>query len=213
MRGQIGAGVRSFDKAERNKFIQEQEQERLAPIRAAEAELTRTAGQLRKVEKERALNGTDDPAFVRSLLSEPMKTIRLASAEEANEHNLRAGEAFMASNPDYYASPTNARLLTGYCLRNDVFVCDAETYGNVYRHLDSLGLMEHQPAPQPEPVTIIEQEPVPAKAAELMGFDDNGRPKAYTAAEVERMSADAYRRYFRIPTKEYVAYQESQTRW
>jgi hypothetical protein len=211
---------RERDRIERRRWDQEQEAEqklaeerRLAPIRKAEAELQETARKLRAAERGTALNGKEDPTFVRSLLSDPMKTIRLENLEEANEYNLRSAHAFMAANPEYHQSQANADLIANWCMRNDVVVFDAETLGNIVGYLDGLALIEHRSEPQPEPV--IEQAPAPAPVQqnEAEGVDDSGRLKLYSKAEIDRMSADEYKRYFRIPTKAYLEYEEKGAQW
>ncbi len=185
---------------------------RLAPIRKAGEELSKVAGKVLQAERKTAVEGKEDPAFVRSLLSEPMRTIRLESLEAANEFNLRSAHAFMAANPEYHQSQANAELIANWCTRNDVVVFDAETLGNIVGYLDGLGLMEHRPEQQPEP--LIEQKPAPAPTQnEAEGVDDSGRLKLYSKAEIDRMSADEYRRYFRIPTKAFLEYEEKGARW
>jgi hypothetical protein len=211
--------MKERDRQERKRFMDEyaaeeqaKEERRLAPVRAAEAELTTTHRQLLKIEREAALHGKEDPLFARGLLSEPMKTIRLNTLEEANEHNLRTAREFMERTPSFYQSQYNAELITDFAVRNDLLVLDAQTYGNVYRHLDGLGLMEHEPASEPQPEPLIEQ-PEPVQQMETEGVDDSGRVRLYSKAEIARMSADEYRRFMRIPTKAYAEYQEAGSRW
>jgi hypothetical protein len=207
--------MRERDRQDRNAFMREyaaeeqaKEEARLAPIKAADAELSKTAGKLRAAERDAALNGRDDLAL--SLLSEPMKTIKLHTEDEVAAQNEHAAHAFMRETPDYYRSDANANAITGYCTSHGIIIADAATYANVYRRLDSLGLMEHAPAHQPEPV--IEQQPAPVQT-EFEGVDDSGRLKLYSKAEVDRLSADEYKRYFRLPTKAYVEYRENEARW
>ena len=209
--------MRERDRRDRKAFMDDnaaeerrKEEARLAPVRAAEAELTTTHRQLLKIEREAALHGKEDPLFARGLLSEPMKTIRLNTLEEANEHNLRTAREFMERTPSFYQSQYNAELITDFAVRNDLLVLDAETYSNIYRHLLALDLLEHESSPQPEP--LIEQ-PEPVQQMETEGVDDSGRVKLYSKAEIDRMSADEYRRFMRIPTKAYLEYETAGTRW
>lgn len=214
MRIQIGAGVRSADSAERRAFFRAEEEARMAPIKKAEAELSRTAGKVLKAEREAVLNGKDDQAV--SLLSEAMKAItpeRPMTLDEARQFNEREAIAFAESTPEFFRCEENAELITSYCARNQINVADAATYRNIFHRLDSLGLMQHAPVSHPE--AVIEEQPVaaPAKAEAFEGVDESGRPKTYTAVEVDRMSADEYRRAFRLPTKQFIEYQEAGIRW
>jgi hypothetical protein len=211
------AARKERDRIERRQWEQQyaaeeqaKEDKRLAPIRKAEAVLIKTHGQLLKAEREAALNGKEDPAFVRSLLSEPMKTVRLDTIEQADEFNRLEALKFVERTPDYHQSPYNASLLADWCRRNDLMVCDAATWAAIFRHLDGLGLMEHE-APQPEPETVIEQESVPVQQAEFAGVDPiSGQSRIYTRYEVESMSSETYRRSFRIPSKWQHEYEEQQ---
>jgi hypothetical protein len=215
--------MRERDRQDYNTFIrqhaaeeQAREDARLVPIRKAEAELSKTAGKLRAAERKAALNGTNDFETALTLLSDAMKAItpeRPISMEQAAAFNEREAVRFAENTPEYYACPDNADLMSSFCSRHGIGVADAETWGNVFRHLDGLGLMQHRPAPQSEPVIDQQPEPTPARAKELMGVDESGRPKAYTPAEVDRMSADEYKRFFRLPTKQFVEYQDAGMRW
>jgi hypothetical protein len=214
--------ARERDRVERRKFEQQYaaeeqaaEEARLVPVRQAEAELSKTAGKLLKAEKETALYGTEDKEYVTSLLSPAMRTIRLGSIEEANEFNHQEALKFVERTPDFYQSPNNAALLANWCHRNDVLVCDAASWLSIYRHLDSLGLMEHRPAPQPE--LVIEQQPASVARAsrqpeEFVGIDLlTGQSRLYTRYEVEQMSSETYKRAFRIPSKWQAEWESHQT--
>jgi hypothetical protein len=211
--------MRERDRQDYNVFIrqhaaeeQAKEEARLAPIKAADAELSKTAGKLRAAERDAALNGTGDFETALSLLSDAMKAItpeRPIGVEQAAAFNEREAVCFSENTPEYYACPDNADLMSSFCSRHGIGVADAETWGNVFRHLDGLGLMKHRPALQSE---AIEQQPAPVQT-EFEGVDDSGRVKLYSKAEVDRMSADEYKRYFRLPTKQFVEYQDAGMRW
>jgi hypothetical protein len=188
------------------------EDARLAPIREAETALTRTAGKLLEAERETVLNGKDDQAL--SLLSEPMRTIKLGSLEEVSEHNTRAANEFMRQHPDYYQSPTNAETITEYATRNGIVIFDAFTLAGIARRLQDLGLLEEPPAVQPEPV--IEQEPkrTPIQPQMIVGRDIvTGAPKEWHPSELDRLSADDYRKALDLPTKQVIEYREGGIRW
>jgi len=210
---------RERDRIERQRFEQQQkeiaereEAQRLAPIRSAEAELAKTAGKLLKLEREAVANGKDEKAS--SLLSPAMLAItpeRPISLEQAKRFNEEQARLFAESTPEFYPCQENAEAITGYCNRNGIQVADAATYRNIFERLNSFGLMQPAPAPTQEP-EIVEQ-PAPAQQTEFEGVDESGRPKSYTRAEVERMSANEYKRFFRLPTKQVVEYRENGIRW
>jgi hypothetical protein len=192
------------------------EYERLSQVRVAEAALTKTHRQLLTAERESALNGTGDYETAASLLSEAMKAVtpeRAVTYEQARTFNETEAIRFAESTSDYYACPENADIITGYCARNGINVADAQTYRNVFRHLDRLGLMQHQAQSQPEPE--VEQQPTPAQQPQMvMGRDlVTGAPREWHMRELDRLSADAYRRALDLPTKQFVEYQERQPRW
>jgi hypothetical protein len=209
---------RERDNIERKKFLEEQrlaEHQRLAPVRVAEAALTKTHRQLLTAEREAALNGTCDYDTAVSLLSEAMKTItpeRAVTDEQARTFNETEAIRFAESTSDYYACPENADIIMGYCARNGINVADAQTYSNVFRHLDRLGLMQHQAQSQPEPE--VEQQPKPAQPQIVIGRDlVTGAPREWHIRELDHLSADEYRRALDLPTKQFVEYQENGTRW
>jgi len=213
---------RERDRIERQRFEQqlaaeqrEAEEKRLAPVRAAEAELRKTAGKLRATERESALHGTGDFETAFGLLSDAMKAItpdKGITESQASAFNEREALKFAESTPAYYSCPENANLMASFCSRHGIGVADAETWGNVFRYLDGLGLMQHAPAPEPEPV--IEAPAAPAQPQTVIGRDlVTGAPREWHPSELDRLSASDYRKALDLPTVQVVRYRENQTRW
>lgn len=189
---------REFAEAERLK-----EEARTAPIRKAGDELSKVAGKLLTKEREAALHGIDEMAA--SLLSDEMRAItpeRSITMEQAAAFNEREAIRFAETTPEFYPCSENAELITGYCTRNQIQVCDAQSYRNIFNRLNDLGLMMQRPAPEPEPEAVEQPAATSMQPEEFAGIDPlTGQPRVYTRYEVETMDSATYRRAFRIPSK------------
>lgn len=124
---------------------------------------------------------------------------------EAEIFNQQEAVRFIQENPEYYPCPENVQVLCDYLTRNGVDqIVSAETLAGAYKRLDQYGLLKHRPAqPQPAEPTHVELRIAPSESPrsreELIGFDlRTGEQREYSPYEVDRMSADEYRRVFRL---------------
>lgn len=209
--------MRERDRQELRKFSEQYEaeekaakEERERPLKTAEAQLQKTASELLATERRIVLNGRDDE--IQSLVSEPMKTAKWLGEEETIRANDKAIREFIAATPTYYECPENGEAIVGYMARNGIRLIDLPTLTAIYHRLDSLGFLKHAPAPkQPEPEPIIEQPAQPEPVTDgFAGIDPRtGETRIYTRREVEAMTADEYKRAFRLPSKWQIEYEET----
>jgi hypothetical protein len=173
--------------------------ERERPIREAEAALNQTYRKLRANALEQINKGRPDPGFKipRSVAGKQMP------ASEVEQFNASEIRKFAQNNPDFYTSQANIQLLCDYLTAQRVLIADNATYKAAAKRLQFLGLLEERPEPEPtpEPITVAE---VPSQEriiddGSMEGFDpETGHPRRYTAFEIERMSAETFKRTFRI---------------
>lgn len=200
---------------ERRAFLDEyeaeeraKEEQRLAPMRAAEREFNNNARKLQTIERENVLKSVDETVtnskgeVVSAVLSTAMQVAPWPGDEAARTFNIAEAQKFIAQTPEYYECSENGNAIAAYTTRNGIKLIDADTYRNIFRRLHSLGLMKQKPEPEPEAVPPIEPPaPVPPEPEELAGIDPaTGLRRVYTRTEVEQMPADVYRRAFRLPS-------------
>jgi hypothetical protein len=185
------------------------EERRLAPIREAEAELRKTHGQLLKAERDSILTSPDPDVFI-----DPRFPVgKSIPMDQAADMARIAGENFVATHPEYFICSENTEAFVRYFQVNRLQILTLEMYEAAYQRLNSLGVLKQRPAREPEPETVEQPAPAPVQPEELIGVDESGREKAYTRAEVDRMSAEEYKRFFRLPTKQVIEYRDAGMRW
>lgn len=194
--------LKQFRSKERAEFEdaldREEEDKRLAPIRAAQAEQSRLLTQIHDAEKQEVLAGRLDPGFT---VPESVAGKRM-SIKEASEFNSSEGAKFKANTPEFYPSNKNIRTLLDYLLQQNVYIADEATFRAAFERLRSLGLLEERPT-EPEPVTVMQsetQQSDPDAERERKRQEYFTKPvvnyagKDYSQADLDRLSADEYRR-------------------
>jgi len=128
------------------------------------------------------------------------------SAAEADGFNALHAARFVAANPWYFPTDKNLEVMAGYLQRHGIVLASATQLELAARRLDEFGLLERRPVvePTPEPPYVnlsIERpaEPTPKRREPEMGYDlKTGEQRLYTPYEIDRLSADEYRRVFRL---------------
>lgn len=208
--------MRERDRIEINAFKEQYEAEQRAkreeaerPIREAEAKLKETANALALAIRERIATGRDDEFQIDPATFKPIKGT-------AQEFNQAEAAKFLAANPDYYPSQENFQALTEYINRNapNIILVSALQLEWAFKRLREYGLLRERPVPLAEPEKVrlyfgegVEQrrhEPEPSSPHEQdseQGWDlESGLPRTYSRKEISAMSADQYRRIFRLYT-------------
>ncbi|HEY1804951.1 MAG TPA: hypothetical protein VGG45_10775 [Terracidiphilus sp.] len=175
--------------------MEEAEKERVeAPIREMQSKLRESSSALAREVTNKILHSKDDEIYISASLIGAHKSV-----EATKKFNGESFQTFVARAPWFYNSQANRDALIEYFVRNDVFIVDAEMFERAARRLTEFYLF---PDERPEPEPIPEQEPEAVKPTEpeiFEGFDpETGNTRMYTKREVDRMSADEYRRVFRI---------------
>ncbi len=175
--------------------------------REAEAELLNTSRKVAALVKERLLKTKDDEVFV----TPGMEQSSMSSADAAR-YNGQQFKLFMQSTPEYvaYSSPETIESLGDCFARNKLMICSQEMCRAAFFRLRDCGLLTPNRAVEPRPVEKTVQRPVtvvpaPQTQAEVLpdgselGYDlFTGEQRPYTKREIAALSADQYRRVFRV---------------
>ncbi len=201
------------ERLEYEAWKRQDEEEQQRPIKQAEAQAMRLHGDLIKVQRSNLLDIRDPDFFISpNLIGAEME---LSAAQHFNGVE---GDAFLRENPDYYPSSKNGELLLGYMERNGCSIIDRNMWKVAVDKFRAVGLLEEWPQPEPVPITEpVQVEPDLDSLPRLPlsyqrpsgwkresdgsqeGYDLNtGEPRVYTALEIERMTADEYKRAFRL---------------
>jgi hypothetical protein len=179
------------------------EEEELRPLREIEAKFQKSLNELAQAEKTGILH-LKDKGFEMSPELRSIKT--MPSIEAARQFTEEGAYLFLASNKDdYYPCPENFQTIVAFLERNGIDkYCDAATFDKAFQRLRSYGLLKDHPAPEPPPPVPKPEPPKPASATKpsepesYQGWDENGNVKIYNDFKLNRMSADEYRRRFRL---------------
>jgi hypothetical protein len=173
------------------------EEEAKRPIREAEATLIETHRKLHNLEKDETLAGRPDPGWVL-----PQSAADLSmSLEQAQEHNGKTARQFVAETPEFYPSNKNYLALREYLVTHRIGIVTVDCWKRAFERLTAFGALEERPT-APEPLPVEQPEPIPESepTEELTdGFDiATGEPRRYTQREIHHMSADEYKRAFKM---------------
>jgi hypothetical protein len=175
------------------------------PIREATAQLNETHRELFKVMQERLLQMEDVDGNGVSQVYVEQGYIGLAMdwglAMALNADNYKE---FLRDNSSWYwhdPAQNNMRQLFGYLERNSVFISSPEMLKRAALRLDYYHLLELRPPEPPAPPRpyvnlTVEETPAPPT---YTGWDEaTGDERQFTQRQVDLMSADQYRRLFRV---------------
>ena len=188
-----------------------------APIKLKqlEKEISQNTTKLWREKRKQTLGYEEQP-----YISAELQGITM-SIEEANAFNGCEAREFMKENPEYYPSEENRATLLDYFTNRGINIIDRKMLKSAFISLRRDGLFDE---PEPVPVPV----PKPAPVAQEESFDnlprlplghtvptaykrqtqekhrgidpDTGKQRDYTQLEVDRMSADQYKKIFTIPT-------------
>jgi hypothetical protein len=180
--------------------------ERERPIREATEELNKLHRKVFAKVRERLLNmeDVDEDGRCYCWVDPSVDGMRmdwsLAMSQNADEYKafIRAESAW------YFHCDANMRTLLGYLERNHCQIFTQEMLKRAALRLDEYHLLEERPPEPPKPVpvevnlTIDRSMETPAPVT-YTGYDQQtGLEREFTAREVDRMSADEFRRIFRV---------------
>lgn len=185
----------------------EQEERQAAELAQAEESLKQTANKIALTIRERIEKGKDDELFV-----SPELVAARMSREQAAQFNSEQAAKFARETPEYeaYRSDETAEIIGAYFERNGIQISDAAMIRAAFFRLRDYGFLNRRPDPKPEPAPrpqpsrvnlTIERtpEPQPSESQNIIGRDPkSGLQREYTPVEVEHMSADEYRRAFKV---------------
>lgn len=169
------------------------------PIRQAEQELQNTYRKLATVYRDRMLGKVPDPDF---FISPEVDGLRL-SDEHRDEFNRHQCVRFREQHPNLPWDRTVIDLLQRYWDANQADLISTDMIAVAVKRAMELGLVHKappKPVPAPAPIPARQQTaPSPRPDDTLVGRDpDTGRERTYTRREADRMSADEYRRRFKV---------------
>jgi len=165
------------------------------PIREATEQLRATHRKLALVERERLTTVPDPERWLDPAVGPETRM----TAKQAGEFNREQAQLYRESHPDTYWSDELLDLLSAYFNKEQLRLITAQMLERLVERFAAVGLLPERPA-EPEPEPIIEEQPVPAIEPEThVGIDPlTGAEREYSARELERMTADEYRRAFKI---------------
>lgn len=152
--------------------------------------------------------GRPDPAFK---IPESAKALRMPILQ-AKEFTRQQAEIFVANTPEYFPSRENFAAISKYLNENGLVIPNAECFRRAWLRLRELGMIQERPAPAQELPLQPEAEPTPEEIRQKRCDDyynkvvvtDPVTRKSYTEAELDRLSADEYKKLmlgeFRTPT-------------
>jgi len=182
--------------------LQRQETERIDAIAAEFQEKTRKIALL---ERDQVAKGYDDQFDLMRI--DPTCANVSMSAAQADAFNAEQYRLFHAETPDWYASRSNIDTMQEYLSRNGCSsIVSKVMLAAAFRRLDTYGLLDHRPVPEAArqtaapPNVDVRPAPVQPKRRESEeGYDlRTGERRMFTPYEIDRMSADEYRRVFRV---------------
>lgn len=169
---------------------------REAPIRAAENKFRETSRKLAAVMHERLLGTVRD---VDRIPVDPSVTGIRMSLERAKQFNRAEFRRYRDENPEVYWTPELVDNIGQYFAVNGLQIVTAKMIASIVERYREYGLLPDPPqevepeqAPEPEP----EQ---PSGPITCIGVDwQTGTEREFTQREIDRMSADEYRRAFPV---------------
>jgi hypothetical protein len=159
------------------------------------------------LERDQIAEGVDDQFDLRRI--DPACCEVRMSAAQADRYNADEYRLFVADTPGWFNTPANLDVVQRYLTNQGCeSIVSSKMLKFAFNRLDSYGLLEHRQAPQP----VVQQQPrqpavvtterapaVPKPRESEEGWDlSNGERRMYTPYEIDRMSADEFKRIFRL---------------
>lgn len=198
----------------RNEEAEREEQERVAAEERQKVERTQRAEEQRQAVRDRqrafiaegVATGIDpmfqiDPNTLSGQIAVPRAEVAAWNAEQAR--------IFKATCPDYvrFQSAATFDALVGYLKRNaNLVLVSAWQWQKAFERLKELGLIHESPVPAPEPkpaprpVFVDVNHAIERSGPETFTGRDwqTGKDREFTQREVDRMSADEFKRSFKV---------------
>jgi hypothetical protein len=181
--------IEAKDRAERD------EQER--PIREAANTLKETSRKLAAVYRERLLGRVPDPD--RIPVDRELSGISMSFAD-ADKFNRAEFVKFRQAHSDVHWNDELIKNIGQYFEQNGLQIVTSSMIARVIERYGEAGLLPDPPQPEPDPAPVPEPVPVIASEPELIdGYDlESGEPRKWKPRELDRLSADQYRRALRL---------------
>jgi hypothetical protein len=162
------------------------------------------ANAIARLQQQQIANGVDDEWNLRRIDAECCEISMTQS--QADSYNREQYRLFAANTPGWFYCEGNLQVIQDYLSRNGSSgIVSEKMLTAAFRRLDSFGLLEHRPAPEPtrqsqSQTTVTERAPAQPKRRESEeGYDlRTGERRKYTPYEIDRMSADEFKRIFRL---------------
>ncbi|MGA8087670.1 MAG: hypothetical protein WCA10_10210 [Terracidiphilus sp.] len=191
------------------------------PIKEAQLlqEISRNAGKLIEAQRKLSLGYEETPYIPDDLFSRVFNT-----DEEIEAFNRSEARAFYeeCTPLGWNGTQENIETLLSYFTNRGIPIIDRRMYKAAFLSLKASGLFE-EPVSAPEPVAAPAVAPEPLEDLENLprlpawhkepiahrretqqtfkGIDpDTGKPREYTQVEVDRMSAETFKKVFNVPT-------------
>jgi hypothetical protein len=181
---------------EREAIERADREERERPVREAVATAQSLHQQIAAVRRERLTTIPDPERWLDPAVG---PDVRFTQAD-ARKFNAEQSNLYRQSHPETYWCPELVELLGAYFDKERISLVTATMLERLISRFDEVGLLPQRPIePEPEPE---EEQPVITTVqppATEIGIDPlTGLEREYTAREVRLMSADQWRRCFRI---------------
>lgn len=171
-------------------------EERERPIREATEALRETHRKLALVERERLTTIPDPEKWIDDAVVGP--SVRM-TAKQAADFNRDHAKAYRESHPNVYWSDELVDLLSAYFNKESLKLITAPMIERLVQRFADAALLPERPI-EPEPGPVLEEQPVAVVEPERhFGIDPlTGAEREYSAREVARMTAEEFRRAFKI---------------
>lgn len=184
------------------KALEREAERKRAAVSAAEKALQTTADQISRTIRERIANGRDADIFV----TPELRNVKMTE-QDAIRFNKQQAAQFASETPEYesYRSDATFQAIGNYFERNGIAIADAAMIRAAFERLRTYGLIHPNTVAQQELEPEAEPEPLPepeSSGVELfIGRDwETGNRREFTRREIDRMSADEYRKAFPVAT-------------
>lgn len=182
-----------------DRIEREEEQKRLAPILAAQAEQNKLRAAIRDVEREEIVAGRKDTGWV---LPESVRDLRMSKKQAIEFNNSEAEKFGKTEEYQAYRLRENSQRIIDYLLTQDCIIADAATFRAAFIRLRDLGLLTEKP---PEPVAPAAEPETPQGSANIELNPDNAHRqptypgidgREYTERQIYLMSSTELKQTF-----------------
>jgi hypothetical protein len=172
---------------------------REAPVRAATEQLNEIHNKLVALQRERLLSNIKD---VDAFADPDLATVRMTE-EQASGYNREQFNLYRSTHPNVFWNETLLEQVGAYFERNGLRIISAAMIANVIERFKEAALLPDRPTPAPSqpymPKPSVNLTIAAPKTELIDGWDlVSGEPRKWTPRELDRLSADEYRRALRL---------------